>query len=214
MWTFHYFKQATFSKKVELTGLKSKAFSVDGTPADCVRVAVDKLIKGKVDMVISGINCGYNIGTDVIYSGTVSAAIEAAIYKIPSMAVSLEYTEKLEDYSTAAEYAGKIINIAKEKYLKDDIVLNVNVPLLPKEEIIGIKVCKMGNRIYDNYFTPEFCDEKELSFEIQGSYNKFLEENTDKYFVKNGYVTITPLHYDLTNYKILREVSQVFSEND
>ena len=98
----------------------------------------------------------------------------------------------------------------KEKYLKEDIVLNINVPNIPKEKILGIKVCKIGNRSYDNYFTPEFSNEKELSFEVQGNRNSSFEENTDKNFIKNGYVTITPLHYDLTNYKILSEVNDIF----
>ena len=77
-------------KEQKIEGLNSRAYSIDGTPADCVRIAVDKLVGGKVDMVISGINEGYNIGIDVVYSGTVSAAIEAAICKIPSMAVSMD----------------------------------------------------------------------------------------------------------------------------
>ncbi|MBC8062664.1 MAG: 5'/3'-nucleotidase SurE [Clostridiaceae bacterium] len=202
--------RALLVKEIKVQGLRSKCYSVDGTPADCVRIAVDKIVSGKIDMVISGINRGLNIGTDILYSGTVSAAIEAAFCKIPSMAVSMEETDKLEDYNVAATYAKDILKLAKEKYLKEDIVLNVNVPNIPKEKILGIKVCKIGNRSYDNYFTPEFSDEKELSFEVQGNLNSSFEENTDKNFVKEGYVTITPLHYDLTNYKILKEVNDIF----
>lgn len=204
--------RALLVKEVKVQGLKSKCYSVDGTPADCVRIAVDKLISGKIDMVISGINRGLNIGTDILYSGTVSAAIEAAFCKIPSLAVSLEETDKLQDYYVAATYANDILKLAKKKYLKEDIVLNVNVPNIPKEKILGIKVCKIGSRSYDNYFTPEFSNEKELSFEVQGNLNSSFEENTDKNFIKNGYVTITPLHYDLTNYKILKEVNDIFGE--
>lgn len=202
--------RALLVKRVNVKGLKSKCYSVDGTPADCVRLAVDKLISGKIDMVISGINRGLNIGTDILYSGTVSAAIEAAFCKIPSLAISLEETDKPEDYYVAATYANYILKLAKEKYLKEDVVLNVNVPNIAKEKILGIKVCKIGNRSYDNYFTPEFSNEEELSFEVQGNLNSSFEENTDKNFIKNGYVTITPLHYDLTNYKILREVNDIF----
>jgi len=202
--------RALLVKQTKVQGLKSKCYSVDGTPADCVRIAVDKLVSGKIDMVISGINRGLNMGTDILYSGTVSAAIEASFCKIPSLAVSLEETDELEDYCVAANYAKDIIKIAKEKYLKQDIVLNVNVPNIPKEKILGIKVCKIGNGSYDNYFTPEFSDEKELSFEVQGDINSYYGENTDKSFIKDGYVTITPLHYDLTNYKILSEVNDIF----
>lgn len=202
--------RALLVKEMKIEGLNSKCYSVDGTPADCVRIAVDKLICGGIDMVISGINRGLNIGTDILYSGTVSAAIEASFCKIPSLAVSLEETDNLQDYYVAATYANDILKLAKEKYLKKDIVLNVNVPNIPKEKILGIKVCKIGNRSYDNYFTPEFSNEKELSFEVQGNLNSSFEDNTDKNFIKNGYVTITPLHYDLTNYKIIKEVNDIF----
>ena len=197
-------------KEIKIQGLKSKCYSVDGTPADCVRIAVDKLVYGKIDMVISGINRGLNIGTDILYSGTVSAAIEAVLCKIPSLAISLEETDKLEDYYVAATYTNTILKLANEKYLKNDVVLNVNVPNIPKEKILGIKVCRVGDRAYDNYFIPEFSNEKELSFEVKGDLNSSFVENTDKSFIKNGYVTITPLHYDLTNYKILNEVNDIF----
>jgi len=202
--------RALLVKEVKVKGLNCKCYSVNGTPADCVRIAVDKIATGKIDMVISGINKGLNIGTDILYSGTVSAAIEAAFCKIPSLAVSLEETKSTMDYYVAANYAKDILKLAKNKYLKKDVVLNVNVPNLPKEKILGIKVCKIGSRSYDNYFTPEFSDEKELSFEVQGNLNIVYEENTDKNFIKSGYVTITPLHYDLTNYKILKEVNDIF----
>ena len=82
-----------------------KAYSVDGTPADCVRLALGQLVEEKVDFVVSGINRGFNLGMDVLYSGTVSAAVEAAIYKVPSMAVSTEQFDCIEQFSTAADYA-------------------------------------------------------------------------------------------------------------
>ena len=137
-------------RETKLEGLKSKAFSVDGTPADCVKIAINKLIDGKIDMVVSGINKGLNLGTDVLYSGTVSAAIEASIYKIPSMAVSMEIKKNIENYEMAAKYAGEILLKAKENDIRNDIVLNVNIPLLNENEIKGIKVCKIGSRLYNN----------------------------------------------------------------
>lgn len=102
-------------KEVKLEGVESKAYSVDGTPADCVRVAVDKLVDGKVDIVISGINKGVNLGTDVIYSGTVSAAIEAAIYKTPSIAISSEFKDEKENYEIAAK---TVLSVLKKLQVK------------------------------------------------------------------------------------------------
>lgn len=204
-------REALVVKEVEIEGIKSKAYSVSGTPADCVRVAIDKLAKDKVDMVISGINEGYNLGTDVIYSGTVSAAIEAAIYKIPSMAVSTDVQENKENYKMAAEYAAEVLSIVKDKDIKDDVVLNLNVPLVEKEEIKGIKVCKIGSKMYDNYFIEKLDEDNNKSFYLSGNLTENNYEDTDVYYVKEGYVTLTPLHYDLTNFKILKEVGSLFN---
>ena len=154
-------------REVKLEGLKSKAFSVDGTPADCVKIAINKLIDGKIDMVVSGINKGLNLGTDVLYSGTVSAAIEAAIYKIPSMAISMDVKKNVETYEMAAKYAGEILLKAKENSIKNDIVLNVNIPLLKENEIKGIKVCKIGSRLYNNIYIETIGENNETNTKLR-----------------------------------------------
>lgn len=197
-------------RETKLTGLTSKAFSVDGTPADCVKIAINKLIDGEIDMVVSGINKGLNLGTDVLYSGTVSAAIEAAIYKIPSMAVSMDIKRNVETYEMAAKYASEILVKAKENNIKNDIVLNVNIPLLDENEIKGIKVCKIGSRLYNNIYIKTIGENNETQYEIKGEVKDIHEENSDTIYFKEGYVTVTPLHYDLTNFKILNDVSEWF----
>lgn len=204
-------------KEVKIEGIKSKAYSIDGTPADCVKIAIDKISNSKFDKIISGINQGYNLGTDVIYSGTVSAAIEAAIYKIPSIAVSLGYNKNMdfEDnniYIAAAEYANIILKYSVKNNLSEDIVLNVNVPPIDKNKIKGIKVCQLGNRIYQNCYVEHKIDDGEIGYKISGTANDIDDESTDVYNIKRGYVTVTPLHYDLTNFKILNEVSKWFRE--
>ncbi|MGV8980972.1 5'/3'-nucleotidase SurE [Clostridium sp.] len=197
-------------REVALEGLKSKAFSVDGTPADCVKIAINKLIDGKIDMVVSGINKGLNLGTDVLYSGTVSAAIEAAIYKVPSMAISMQVNKKNENYERASKYAGEILLIAKENNIKNDMVLNVNVPMLEENEIKGIKVCKIGSRLYNNSYIETAGENGETQYEIRGELKDIHEEDSDTLYFKEGYVTVTPLHYDLTNFNILNDVSKWF----
>lgn len=199
-------------KEQKLPGIKSRAYSITGTPADCVRLAVDKLVDGKVDMVISGINQGYNVGIDVVYSGTVSAAIEAAICKIPSIAVSLGVADADEecDYNIPADFAEKVLDIAKDKYLKDDVVLNLNVPNLKREEIKGIKVCKTGFKMYDDTYVEKHENNKSIGYYQQGKLTGYDIEETDLYYIKRGYVTLTPLHYDLTNYEILKQVKNIF----
>ncbi|MGH4052384.1 MAG: 5'/3'-nucleotidase SurE [Clostridium sp.] len=200
-------------REMKLAGLKSKAFSVDGTPADCVKIAINKLVNDKIDMVVSGINKGLNLGTDVLYSGTVSAAIEGTIYEIPAMAISMEIlqnTENEESYEMAAKYAGQILLKAKENNIGNNIVLNVNIPMLKQNEIKGIKVCKVGSRLYNNTYIQSIVGNNETQYKIKGELIDKHEQHSDTIYHKEGYVTVTPLHYDLTNYKILNAVSQWF----
>lgn len=196
-------------KEVKLNNIKSKAYSLDGTPADCVRIGVDKLLKGKVDMVVSGINRGVNLGTDVIYSGTVSAAIEAAIYNIPSIAISSEILEEKENYKLAAKTVEKVLHAIKHKLLKDDVVLNINIPLISEEELKGIKICKIGSRTYNNCYIENKDELGNISYEIIGELKENLETDTDVYYFEEKYITITPLHYDLTNFKALKSVEDL-----
>lgn len=197
-------------KPVSLQGVSSKAYSISGTPADCVRIAIDKLTDNNLDMVISGINLGTNLGTDVLYSGTVSAAIEAAIYKIPSIAISSEVRKNKLCYDIAARFAPKILDIAIENGIYKDLVLNVNVPCIDEKDIRGIKVCPIGDKTYDNYYLESTTDNNEVSVLLRGTLNDNIGEGTDKFYFNKGFVTITPLHYDLTNFKILNEVDNWF----
>jgi 5'-nucleotidase len=197
-------------KEVKIAGLKSKAYSVDGTPADCVRVGISNLFEGKVDMVVSGINRGYNIGTDVLYSGTVSAAIEGAVYKVPSLAVSTGVTDEDSYYETAALYAANILLKAQKYNMPNDFVLNLNVPIVSKNDFKGIKVCKIGSRTYDEYYVETIGEDGHRNFELKGNINDVEANDADTYFIKEGYATLTPLHYDFTNFKILKEVGEWF----
>ncbi len=193
-------------KKVAIPDIKSKAYSISGSPADCVRVALDKLVDGHVDVVLSGINLGLNIGTDVLYSGTVSAAIEGNLYKIPSMAFSCEIGGESSSFETAAKHAKIIFEKVKEDLVKNNIVLNVNFPSKKEEEIKGIKVCKIGGIVYDYYFVENRNGENEITLAIEGRHKEENEEETDRFYLREGYITVTPLHYDLTNYRLMEQV--------
>ena len=199
-------KKDLIVKKVKLEGIKSKAYSVSGTPADCVRVALDKLIDEPVDMVLSGINMGLNAGMDVLYSGTVSAAIEANLYKIPSMALSAEWVDGKINYEVAAKYGRYILEKTKDDFVKNNIVLSINTPFLEEENIKGIKVCKIGGVIYDYYFMENDRVKGESTLRLKGRKNGELEKDTDRFYLSQGYVTVTPLHYDLTNFNLLQKV--------
>lgn len=196
-------------KELKLEGINAKAYSVYGTPADCVRIALDKLIDCPIDMVVSGINRGVNLGNDILYSGTVSAAIEAAMNKIPSLAVSVFVNEDTEKYDVAAKYAIRVIKQWNKSEINNEVVLNLNVPLIPQEEIKGIKVCKIGGSVFESYFIEKIDENGQLTFTLEGNFTDVDEIDTDIFYLKSGYVTLTPLHYDLTNFNILKDVEQL-----
>lgn len=199
-------------KEVKLEGVKSKAYSTDGTPADCVKIGIEKIFKDKFDLILSGINYGTNLGSDVIYSGTVSAAIEGAIFKIPSFAISMDIKDNIIDYEVAVKYARKIIFQSINNNIKNDIVLNINVPALNESEIKGIKVSELGTRIYTNCYIETIQGNGTIGYKLEGFPTDEDIDHTDISNFNNGYVTVTPLHYDLTNFKILNEVNLWFKE--
>lgn len=191
-------------KEVKLDGIKSIAYSVSGTPADCVRAGVEALTEGKVDLVVSGINLGYNSGMDILYSGTVSAAIEANIYKIPSIAVSAEWMDYTANYEVAAKYTLDILDEISDNLIESNMVLNINTPY-NLEEGREIKVCKIGGVIYDIYHM-ENNGNGEHSLTLKGRKEAKFEEGTDRYYLEEGYPTLTPLFYDLTNEKLIQDL--------
>ncbi len=195
-------------KLVEVEGLNCRCFSVSGTPADCTKIALEKLVCDKVDLVISGINDGFNLGTDVLYSGTVSAAIEAAIMKVPSIAISCNGNEK--SFEIAIDYIDKIINSLENQELEGDIVLNVNIPPVEKSQVKGIKVCKIGERSYKDVFIEIESTDAHRTYKVKGTPEDLDVIDTDVLYIKEGYITLTPLHYDLTNFNILDKVSKWF----
>ncbi len=193
-------------KEVKLGGIESKAYSVSGTPVDCVRVAIDKLLSEPVDMVLSGINKGLNVGMDVLYSGTVSAAIEANMYNIPSVALSAQWEDGNINYDLAVEYGKFILEKLKDHLVKNNMIISINTPLLKNEEIKGIKVCKIGGIVYDYYLMEDGYVKGESILKAEGRMRNVEEEGTDRYYVSQGYVTITPLHYNLTNFELIDKV--------
>lgn len=198
-------------KEVKLEGIKSKAYSISGTPADCVRAAIESIIQDKIDIVISGINLGFNSGMDIIYSGTVSAAIEANIYNLPSIAVSAEWTKGGANYLIAAKYAKKVLEETKTNLLNSNIVLNINTPYDLKDVEQEIKICSIGGTIFDYYFMEEH-ENGERSLTVKGRRDTELEVGTDRYYLSKGFATITPLRYDLNNLNLLDSVKDWYKK--
>lgn len=184
-------------------------YAVTGTPADCVKLGVRELAGGPVDLVISGINRGANVGINVIYSGTVSAATEASILGVPSMAISLD-THREADFSFAARIARKMAAFIVNNYRGALMAFNVNVPALAEDEIKGIVVAKQGRaRLMENY--EKRADPRDnvyywLSGETQLSDEE--DEDSDASLLKKGMITVTPIQYDLTRYDALKSLGE------
>jgi 5'-nucleotidase len=181
-------------------------FAVKGTPADCVKLAINELMDPAPDLVVSGINLGANIGINVIYSGTVSAATEGTIMGVPAVAVSLNtFTDP--DFIPAARFIRLMVRQVAEKGLPPHTSLNVNVPAIPFEKIRGVRVTRQGVSRFMEKFDRRL-DPRKNEYYWQCGSNPPLEEDgdTDASALSNDCISITPIHHDLTNHDFLESL--------
>ncbi len=185
-----------------------RGFAVSGTPADCVKIAVAEILTEPPDLVLSGINLGANAGIDALYSGTVSAATEGAILGIPSIAVSLDtFTDP--DFTASVHIVRRLVDRASAGDLPLNSALNVNVPALPWEEIKGIAYTRHGASRYEERFERRV-DPRGNSYFWQTGNTHLLrvELGTDRHALQQGKIAITPIHFDLTDYRALELLSK------
>jgi 5'-nucleotidase len=198
-------------KEVSLDG-GLLAFASDGAPSDCVALAMLGFIEEKIDIVVSGINPNANVGHDVTYSGTVTAAMEAAIWGIPGIAVSLDSPQNHEgelEYGPAARVARNVVRMVIKQELNSQTVLNVNVPYLGDKLIKGYQITRQGLRVYRDRLDRRLDPRGQAYYWIGGdSPTGVPEEGTDIGSLAEGYVSITPLHLDLTANKMLGKLQQ------
>lgn len=181
--------------------------SVNGTPTDCVHIAVTGLLKEMPDLVVSGINEGSNLSDDTLYSGTVAAATEGRFLGLPAIAVSL-MGPRCEHYDTAAQVAKNLVEQLKTTPLSYSTILNVNVPDLPFSELRGVQVTRLGTRHIAEPTIKTLDPRGRKIFWIgQPGPEEDAGPGTDFYAVNSGYVSITPLQLDITHYKVLDELS-------
>lgn len=196
----------TMKRPLRVKGLGQDRYSVDGTPTDCVTLAMGKILPRKPQLVVSGINPGPNLGDDVSYSGTVSAAVEGTMLGAPSLAVSLAGDEAFV-FETAAAFALTLARTILDKGLPKDTLLNVNVPNRGPEEILGVRFTRQGRRVYDGAIKETFDPWGRQHYWIGGGTPLWDEgEDTDAQAILAGYVSVTPLHLDLTNHAALRKL--------
>jgi len=190
--------------RVHLEGVR-EAYSVDGRPADCVKLAIRELMKPPPDLVVSGINDGANTGINVLYSGTVAAAAEGAFFGVPAVAVSLFHSERM-DFSAAAELARDLIEQLLAGGLGGGSLFNINIPPLENGPPKGVQVVPQSTLPWEDYFEPVSGPGNRRAYWLKGDYlNLEPEADTDFHAVMNGYVTVTPLQFDLTHRQQLSE---------
>lgn len=181
-------------------------YAITGTPADCVKIAVQELLERPPDVILSGINLGANVGVNVLYSGTVSAATEGAFLGIRSAAISLN-TRKNPDFRFAARFSKEIIRFMYENGCRGGTALNVNVPAVPPEEITGVCITRQGTARFKECFERRNDPRGNIYYWLSGETP--VEDsnlNTDSVALKENKITITPVHYDLTCEKELKRL--------
>lgn len=195
----------TLSHPLRVEKLGPRTYSVDGTPTDCVNLGVNGILKGrKIDLLVSGINKGANLGDDITYSGTVSAAMEGTILGIPSIAVSVVTRSRFR-FDVASEFAVTAARKVMQQGLPDDTLLNVNVPNVPKDKIAGVRMTRMGKRVYGDVIVEKRDPRGRKYYWIGGDYLTSEEvPGSDLEAIEDNCISITPIHLDLTNYAALR----------
>jgi 5'-nucleotidase len=201
----------TLSSPLRVSKVGERRFSVNGTPSDCVHLALSGFLDYEPDLVVSGINHGANLGDDVIYSGTVAAAMEGRFLGLPTIAVSL-VGHKLSHFATAARVACELVQKLESSALSSDIILNVNVPDLPFEELKGVRAARLG-----------FRHKSEPMVQSKDPYGRTIYwvgpagegqdagEETDFFAVGEGYASVTPLKVDLTRHDVLPQMKEWLS---
>jgi 5'-nucleotidase len=197
----------TLGRPLRATHRPDGSTQVDGTPTDSVLLALGVLLSSKPDFVFSGINHGPNMGEDVLYSGTVAAAMEALSFGIPGVAVSLA-GDALEHLETHRPWLERLVGaVVRVPDFPKDTLLNVNLPPIPGDEIAGIRVTTLGSRVYSDSLVRTSDPWGRTGYWIGGGQISWSgREDSDFRAVREGYISVTPLHLDLTNYNLLEAV--------
>ena len=194
--------------KVSADGAAFDEYSCSGTPVDCVKLAVNEILKRKPDLCVSGINHGSNSSINVIYSGTMSAAVEAGIEGIPAIGFSLMDFDWNADFEAVKPFVKKIAKEVLDNGLPEGVVLNVNFPKLKTPEVKGIKVCRQAKAIWMEKFDKRKTPQGKDYYWLTGEFvNQDAGEDTDEWALANGYVSVVPVQFDLTAHHAIQQLN-------
>lgn len=185
-----------------------EAYECSGTPVDCVKLAKDVILKGReIDLCVSGINHGSNVAINILYSGTMSAAMEASLEGVDSIGFSLLDFSFEADFESGKPFIKEIIEYTLKNGLGDSKLLNVNIPKLPTKEIKGIRVCRQANARWKEAFVKNTDPMGKTYYWMSGEFvNDDQGEETDVWALDNGYISIVPCKHDLTDYKSIKQI--------
>lgn len=191
------------------------AYAVTGTPSDCVKIALNAVLDVKPDVVVSGINHGPNLGADVLYSGTVSAAIEGALHGLPSFATSLlNGFDKNVDFTSAADFIAEFIPKAVETKLPPRTILNLNYPAVPARDVVGVRLTSLGVRMYTDTYEKRVDPRGQVYYWLAGELVEGDEpEDSDVTAIRNNCVSISPVTWDMTNHEVIATHLTEFEKN-
>jgi len=199
----------TMNRPLHVRELEENVYTINGTPTDCMTIGIGKLLDQKPDLVVSGINPGPNLGDDVSYSGTVSAAIEATMLGIPSVAISLAAESEPLHYETAAAFIVRLAKLILEQGLPRDTLLNVNVPNTTPDRVAGVAFTRRGRRLYEDAIKETHDPWGRKHYWIGGGTPSFdAGEDTDSAAIRANRISITPMHLDPTNYEALKHLQK------
>ena len=183
-------------------------YSCSGTPVDCVKIAVNEILKRKPDLCVSGINHGSNSSINVIYSGTMSAAFEAGTHGIPAIGFSLLDYSLDADFSHSKEFIKRIVSECLKNGMPEGVVLNVNIPKISNSKLKGIKICRQANGVWEEKFDKRTNPLGRDYYWLSGKFvNNDKGEDTDEWALENEYVSITPTQYDLTAHHAIKNIN-------
>ena len=194
--------------KISSDDAEIQEYSCSGTPVDCVKMAVNQILKQKPDLCVSGINHGSNSSINVIYSGTMSAAVEAGIEGIPAIGFSLLDYNWDADFEPVKNYVRKIALGVLEKGLPEGVILNVNFPKLSEEEIKGVKICRQAKAMWQEEFDKRTNPQGKEYYWLTGKFvNQDKGTDTDEWALENGYISIVPVQFDLTAHHAIQQLN-------
>ena len=197
-------------EEIKMEGAQ-RDFACSGTPVDCVKLALDKVLPHRPDLVVSGINHGANSSINVIYSGTMSAAVEAGVEGIPAIGFSLLDFSFEADFDQAKDFIQEIVLKTLRNPMPKGIVLNVNIPKLKKEEIKGIKICRQAQAKWEENFDERVNPQGKKYCWLTGYFNNMDEgEDADETALMNGYISIVPVKFDLTCYEYIDALRELY----